>query len=83
MSKRPRVSDHALVRYLERTQGLDLDAVRREIGERVRRGAEIGATGVLIDGYCYVIEANVVVTVRSTCSVNLRTGRRMKQRDRE
>tara|TARA_B100002049_G_scaffold210911_1_gene173627 strand:+ start:525 stop:752 length:228 start_codon:yes stop_codon:yes gene_type:complete len=28
---KPRVSDHALVRYLERVRGLDVEAIRAEI----------------------------------------------------
>lgn len=37
------VSDHAVVRYLERVRGMDVDAIRAEIAEQVRRGTQIAA----------------------------------------
>lgn len=50
------VSDHALLRYLERALGFDTEALRREIGHRVDRAAEAGACGVVIDGMRYALE---------------------------
>jgi hypothetical protein len=65
---RLRVSDHAVLRYLERVGGFDVERLREEIAHRCRPAAEAGATGVVIDGYSYRIETDevglpVVVTV--------------------
>ncbi|WP_439526198.1 hypothetical protein [Roseovarius mucosus] len=63
--KKPRhpASDHAVVRYLERVKGMDIDAVRREIGRVVEEGLEAGACGVISGGFVYRIEGGCVVTV--------------------
>lgn len=66
--KKPRhsVSDHALVRYLERVEGIDMDALRREIGARVDRAADghDGMSSVIIDGFRYLLsDEAVVITV--------------------
>ena len=72
--KHPRthVTDHAVLRYLERVEGIDIEAVRRRIGHAVDRtvdrAAGMGACGAVIDGWCYRLEPGekgpVVVTVR-------------------
>ena len=66
--KHPRhhVTDHALVRYCERVLGMDMAAIRREIGHKVDDAAEDhqGLSAVLIDSHRYVIgEDDKVVTV--------------------
>ena len=68
--KRPRtaVSDHAIVRYLERVEGFDIAALRQTIARRVDYAASLGATAVIIDGFRYVFAvddggAPIVVTV--------------------
>lgn len=65
MTREPgvRVSDHAIVRYLERVQGLDLSDLRREIEEIAAPAARCGATCVVRDGFRYVLTDGVVVTV--------------------
>lgn len=57
------VTDHAVVRYLERVIGLPVDELRREIGRRCEHGIEAGATGVVSEGFVYRIEEGRVVTV--------------------
>jgi hypothetical protein len=68
--KRPRVhvTEHALLRYLERVMGLDVAALRLEIARTVDRAAEAGARAVTIAGHRYVLDfradgAPIVVTV--------------------
>lgn len=71
-----RVSDHAVVRYLERVRGVDIRAVRAEIAEVVALAEEHpGANGVRSGGHVYRIKNNTVVTVAPTCEANLRTHR--------
>lgn len=63
--KQPRtnVTDHALVRYLERVYGLDLDPVRAEIADKVALGVSLEASAVVRDGFRYVLANGNVVTV--------------------
>lgn len=59
----PRVSDHALLRYLERVMGLDLDRVRDRILTPENRAAiKAGATAILIEGERYPVHEGVVTT---------------------
>lgn len=74
------VSDHALVRYIERVLGLDVEQLRREIGRRVDRGVELGATGVEIGGYVYKIADGHVTTVLDASRPDLRHGRQRRER---
>ncbi len=75
---RTRVSDHALLRYLERVQGLDVEALRHEIGRAVDKAAGMGACGVVIEGWTYKIAQDAkgatVVTVRRPGAPNIRAG---------
>ena len=60
----PQVSDHALVRYLERHHGFDLDKFRAEILTEERKQAiSQGATKIKANGLQFKVENNVVVTV--------------------
>ncbi|MCI5075571.1 hypothetical protein [Oricola sp.] len=57
-----RVSDHAIVRWLQRECGWDIEALRTTIGECCERGAAAGAPVVIVGSVKFVIEDNVVVT---------------------
>lgn len=61
------VSDHAIVRYLERVGGFEIVDLKRAIAARVRPLLAPGISGVTIDGHTYVIDHRddgiVVVTV--------------------
>ena len=61
------VTDHALVRYLERVYEVDLDKVRCAIADVVREPAKVGAARVVRDGVTYALSkdkgAMVVTTV--------------------
>lgn len=65
-----RVSDHAVLRWLERVEGVNVDAIRRRIAKAVHRGAVEGAGGVRCDGVVFKVDYNpgeaVVVTTVST-----------------
>jgi hypothetical protein len=65
MIKKPltQVSDHAVIRYLERVLQMDVETIRREIGRKVDRGAGMGASGVRIDGFVYKLRDGHVTTV--------------------
>ena len=68
--KRPRthVTDHAVLRYLERVAGMDIEALRRRIGHAVEGAIEHEAAGVVIDGFTYMVRQTevgpLVVTIQ-------------------
>lgn len=74
------VSDHALVRYIERVLGIDVETLRREIGRRVDRGAELGACGVVLDGFVYKLQDGTVTTVMVASQPDRRCGRQRRER---
>lgn len=57
------VTDHALVRYLERVMGVDVASIRRGIARRAANGIEQQAIGVKRHGTRFVLRGGVVVTV--------------------
>lgn len=58
------VSDHAVLRFLERECGLDIEGLRRTIGEITALGAAAGAPVVKLDGIRFVlVEGRVVTTL--------------------
>lgn len=63
------VSDHALVRWMERTGLVDLEPIRQAIALSIHRATsaaeQIGASEylVLADGLVFVVRNSVVVTV--------------------
>lgn len=65
--KKVTISDHALVRYLERVGGFDTERLRRSISDRLQPSVDAGARGVVIDGYSLLIDYSdrgpVVITV--------------------
>lgn len=58
-----RVTDHALVRYLERAMGLNTEIVRHHIASICAGPAAIGAVCVRAEGVRFEIVNNVVTTV--------------------
>lgn len=64
--KKPRhkVTDHAVLRYLERAHGLDVEAVRRELGARIDAATDgfEGMCGVNIGGLSFRLSAGGTVT---------------------
>lgn len=66
--RRPHVSDHAMLRYLERVVGIDVDLHRRDVERRVARAVELGACGLISDGFRYVISDFRVTTVTPASS---------------
>ena len=58
------VSDHAVLRFMERAMGFDIKAVRERIlSPVVREALEAGATRVKSEGFDYVLDKRIVVTV--------------------
>ncbi len=82
----PRVSDHALLRFLERAGGVDVEALRGAVAASLARASEaatvMGATDyhVVVDGLCFVVRSGVLVTVSPEGSKGYRA--RALRRDR-
>lgn len=75
------VSDHAVLRYLERVQGIDAESLRRHIGRQVDSVMMEGACGVIIGGFTFRIVNGVVVTVMPSSRPDPRLGRQRRDRD--
>lgn len=73
------VSDHAVLRYLERVHGVDVGAARQELGALVDTAVTAGAGAVVIDGTRYVLSGRAVITCSPVKSVPLR-GRAPRRR---
>jgi len=58
------VSDHAVLRYLERQHGLDVEAVRRHVAGLAVNGAVLGAVGVAAEDVRLVLAQQPLVTGR-------------------
>ena len=72
--KKPRlsVSDHAIVRYLERVGGFDIAGLRAQIARRCEAGHSVGASSVIIDGFAFLIGEGQVITVVDAASMRKR-----------
>lgn len=57
------VTDHAVLRYLERVYGVDVNALRRRIELMTQEGRGVGAKAQVHDGVRYVFAEGRVVTV--------------------
>jgi len=79
MKPRAIVSDHALLRYMERALGLDVEALRVEVARIVEVGIEHGASGVQLDGCSYKLIGDRVTTVLFTGRPDIRLGRKARK----
>lgn len=80
------VTDHAVLRHLERVQGIDIEAVRRELGFKVDAAIEAGGAAAVSDGIRYVlIEDRLVscVPVKGTPPHGRSNRRRARPEDDE
>lgn len=65
-----RVSDHALVRFLERAGGMDFEPLRAALATSLERGMQAARelrcqeVHVRADGLVYVVKDDVLVTIR-------------------
>jgi len=57
------VTDHAVVRWLERVEGFDVAALRRQIAASAAVGLAHGAAIVVVAGGKLILDGDVVVTV--------------------
>jgi len=57
------VTDHALVRYLDRSLDIDVEAVRKQIAEETAPAIATGAVAMHKEGLRYIFKGGKVVTV--------------------
>jgi len=58
------ITDHALLRYVERVFGIDVDAVRRQIlTDGVAKCIELGASTITVNGIQFRVKDRSIVTV--------------------
>lgn len=57
------ISDHALVRWLERVEGLDMEAHRAKLAEIAQAYADLKVKHAFVGGVWLVFQDNVLVTV--------------------
>ncbi len=77
------VTDHALLRHLERVQGIDIEAIRLELGHLVDKVIEAGAKATVSEGMRYVLIEDRLVSCVPVKSIPLRGRARRRRRDRE
>lgn len=73
------VTDHAVLRHLERVEGIDIEAVRLELGHKVDAAIEAGATATVSNGIRYVLVEDRLVSCTPVKSVHLRDGRKRRR----
>lgn len=60
----PKISEHALLRYIERVHGVDLDLLRESIlTPPIVAAIQSGASAVTVSGVKFIVRDNVMVTV--------------------
>lgn len=57
------VTDHAVIRYLERVLGLDVDGLRDKIAAEIAPAIRVGASCVTHQGFKYMIVDGALVTI--------------------
>lgn len=69
LNQKPKVSDHAVVRYLERKHGFDFETVRKDmLTDTVRTAMISGCDGATYDGGVVKIKDKTIVTFVSNKS---------------
>ena len=66
MSGPARVTDHAVLRYLERIHGLDVEGIRCAMEDACARGIATDAPSIRIDNTRFINRDGRIVTVLST-----------------
>lgn len=58
-----RVTDHAVLQYLARVHGFDVEQIRQQIANTCKAAVAAGAQSIQRDGHHYVLTGNAVITV--------------------
>ena len=63
MIRRPVITDHAMLRYLERVIGIDVASHRQALEARLEQAVELRASALVSDGWRFTIADCHVTTV--------------------
>jgi len=77
------VTAHAVLRYLEVKEGLDVAAIRARIGQAIEIGLEHEASGVRADGLIFTLREGFVVDVCQACKPPRHIGSYRRKREVE
>lgn len=73
--KETHVSDHAIVRYLDRIVGIDIEACKKDMLAKLPKGfnphSEIEFVKISVDGLQYVMRDNLIISVTPTAPKTL------------
>lgn len=82
MKPLPPVSDHAVLRYLERAHGVPVDAIRTALATSAAIGVAHGAPVVVLDRVrLVIIDGRVVTALDHRTKTRVRPTSRRKHRD--
>lgn len=66
-SAEPHITDHAIVRYLERVVGMDIESCKKDmlskLPEDFRPSSKTEFVNILVDGLRYVVRENLIISV--------------------
>lgn len=80
----PRISDHAVLRFMERGMGFDIDALRRRLlNDTVKAAMKAGAKTVTVEGVRLVVQGNVITTVLDVPAKKFRPAPRTRDPETE
>ena len=83
-SPEPRLSEHALLRYIERVYGVDIEAVRAEVmTPAIVAALKTGATAVTVKGVKMLAKDGTIVTVVTDEMKNAGKHKRTRQYEDE
>jgi len=65
MSSNPKITEHALIRYMERVKGIDVEAMRKEVTDnKIVEQIDVLGSGTFPCGdYKIVVRDSIIVTV--------------------
>lgn len=79
MAKTP-VTDHAVIRYLERCKGVDIEAIRLHIWKTCEGAVKTGATCIRAEGVKFEFASGTVITVTPDGAKPSKTSRAESQK---
>jgi hypothetical protein len=69
----PIVTDHAVIRWMERAKGIPVHEIRKAIADIVAPAVALGATRFTKDGLTYILSGSNVVTITDSQSPSSNT----------
>lgn len=78
----PRISDHAMLRYLERAMGIDVAALKAKLlTAEVKDAIRAGASAIFVDGIRFKVQDNTIVTVTESAPKQPKRMKRVSNAD--